>query len=175
MRVAAPTPDARSKSAVPRDAIAVARGARGATRLASLSSRGTAAASDFAVGAIVVTDPALRCAPLVVGPRRLASAQGRQHAPIVVNAVTPLRLDAIDAGLQPPALRDCVARAIRRYLQDLGEHRADDLYRLVLSEVEAPLFAEVLRHCRGNQTRAAQMLGITRATLRKKLADARRD
>ena len=50
-------------------------------------------------------------------------------------------------------------------------HAADNLYRLVMNEVEAPLIQEVLRHCRGNQTRAAAMLGITRATLRKKLAD----
>jgi Fis family transcriptional regulator len=39
----------------------------------------------------------------------------------------------------------------------------------VLREIEAPLFAEVLRHCDGNQSRAAAMLGLNRATLRKKL------
>ena len=36
-------------------------------------------------------------------------------------------------------------------------------------QAEAPLFAEVLRHCDGNQSRAAACLGINRATLRKKL------
>jgi len=40
-----------------------------------------------------------------------------------------------------------------------------------LRELEIPLFAEVLNHCDGNQSRAATMLGIHRATLRKKLRD----
>ena len=60
-------------------------------------------------------------------------------------------------------------RDVRRYLADLGSNDADDLYEVVLREVEAPLFAEVMRHCEGNQTRAAAALGINRATLRKKL------
>lgn len=69
----------------------------------------------------------------------------------------------------PVSLRDHVTRAVRRYLHDLGDHEADDLYEVVLQEVEAPLFAEVMRHCEGNQSRAAARLGLNRATLRKKL------
>lgn len=89
-----------------------------------------------------------------------------------MNAVIPLRVDSTGAdGATSPALRECVARAIRRYLSDLDGHSDSNLYRLVLAEVERPMLDEVLRHCRGNQTRAAQILGITRATLRKKLAD----
>jgi Fis family transcriptional regulator len=87
-----------------------------------------------------------------------------------VNALYALRADPapVDASSQP-ALRECVARAVRRYLADLDNHEVDDLYEVVLREVEAPLFTEVLRHCDGNQTRAAAALGINRATLRKKL------
>jgi Fis family transcriptional regulator len=77
-----------------------------------------------------------------------------------------------DASSQP-ALRDHVARAVRRYLSDLDDHDVDDLHEVVLREIEVPLFSEVLKHCDGNQTRAASMLGINRATLRKKLREYR--
>ncbi len=68
-------------------------------------------------------------------------------------------------------LREVVAQSVRRYLHDLDDHPADDLYDVVLREVEAPLLREVLRHCEGNQSRAAATLGLNRATLRKKLRD----
>ena len=68
-------------------------------------------------------------------------------------------------------LREHVATAVRRYLRDLDGCEADDVYEIVLREMEIPLFVEVLRHCDGNQSRAAAMLGIHRATLRKKLKD----
>ncbi len=68
-------------------------------------------------------------------------------------------------------LRDHVTTSVRRYLRDLNGCGTDDLYNIALRELEIPLFAEVLQHCDGNQSRAAAMLGIHRATLRKKLRD----
>lgn len=44
-----------------------------------------------------------------------------------------------------------------------------DLYRMVLEQVEKPLFEHVLNYSGGNQSRAAEVLGINRGTLRKKI------
>jgi Fis family transcriptional regulator len=68
-------------------------------------------------------------------------------------------------------LRDHVASSVRRYLGDLNGCGAENLYEIALRELEIPLFVEVLNHCDGNQSRAAGMLGIHRATLRRKLRD----
>jgi Fis family transcriptional regulator len=66
-------------------------------------------------------------------------------------------------------LRDCVRSVLTNYINDLEGHTVDDLYQLVLAEVEAPLLETILGHTNGNQSKAAQMLGINRGTLRKKL------
>jgi Fis family transcriptional regulator len=66
-------------------------------------------------------------------------------------------------------LRDAAARVVRRYLQDLNGTQCTDLYNLMLRQVERPVLEEALRHCAGNMTRTADLLGMNRATLRKKL------
>jgi Fis family transcriptional regulator len=84
------------------------------------------------------------------------------------------RTDAIGTATRTsarPPLREHVANSVRRYLRDLDGCATKDLYEIALRELEIPLFAEVLNHCDGNQSRAAAMLGIHRATLRKKLRD----
>jgi Fis family transcriptional regulator len=67
------------------------------------------------------------------------------------------------------SLRDCVREAIDTYLQQLDGHATPDLYRMVMQEVEAPLFEVVLEHTQHNYSKAAATLGMSRGTLRKKL------
>lgn len=66
-------------------------------------------------------------------------------------------------------LRDNVKQALSNYLSQLNGEDPTELYELVLSEIEHPMLDMVMRYTRGNQTRAATMLGINRGTLRKKL------
>jgi len=66
-------------------------------------------------------------------------------------------------------LRDCVRDVLARYFSDLEGHNVDNLYQLVMTEVEVPLLETVLGHTNGNQSMAAKLLGINRGTLRKKI------
>ena len=86
-----------------------------------------------------------------------------------MNLSASLRAEPASTSHPQPALRDSVAKAVRRYLLDLGKCDTHELHDIVLREIEVPLLAEVMRHCQGNQSRAAALLGLNRATLRKKL------
>ena len=70
---------------------------------------------------------------------------------------------------KPQPLSNAVQKAVANYLQQLNGQDVEDLYELVLSELEKPLLEEVMKYTRGNQTRAANLMGINRGTLRKKL------
>ena len=66
-------------------------------------------------------------------------------------------------------LRQHVQNTISRYLQDMGNTVPENLYQMLLAEIEPPLIEEILKCTGGNQSRAAGMLGITRNTLRTKM------
>lgn len=66
-------------------------------------------------------------------------------------------------------LRNCVRRSLNEYFNNLEGEAVNDLYPMVLAEMEIPLLEKVLEYTRGNQTKAAEMLGLNRGTLRKKL------
>lgn len=68
-------------------------------------------------------------------------------------------------------LRECVRVAMGNYFDQLGGYPTSGLHRMVLCEVEVPLLEAVLAHTGGNQTQAAEVLGINRGTLRKKLKE----
>ncbi|PCK09780.1 MAG: DNA-binding transcriptional regulator Fis [Alteromonadaceae bacterium] len=70
---------------------------------------------------------------------------------------------------QDQSLRDCVERAVSNYFQHLEGQEVSDVYEMVLAEVEAPMLEVVMKYTRHNQTKAANVLGLNRGTLRKKL------
>ena len=84
-------------------------------------------------------------------------------SPFTTIVTTPAQTTA-----QKP-LRESVKQAVNKYLKQLENTNIETLYDMVLSEVDAPLLEEVLTSTRGNQTKAANMMGINRGTLRKKL------
>ena len=62
-----------------------------------------------------------------------------------------------------------VRKAIDSYFKDLDGEKPCAVYEMVIHCVEKPLLEAVLTRVQGNQTHAAQMLGINRNTLRKKM------
>ncbi|HNJ77361.1 MAG: Fis family transcriptional regulator [Rhodocyclaceae bacterium] len=65
----------------------------------------------------------------------------------------------------------CVTGALEKYFRDLDGEMPCAIYDMVLKNVEKPMLEVVMRHADGNQTLAAEMLGINRNTLRKKLTE----
>ena len=72
-------------------------------------------------------------------------------------------------SIQENTLRSEVEKALRRYFDHIEEEPVTDLHRMVISEVEIPLFEAVLKHTGNNQSKASVMLGLNRGTLRTKL------
>lgn len=66
-------------------------------------------------------------------------------------------------------LHDSVRQSLENYLSRLNGQLPSNLYELILAEVEAPLMEAVMEYTKGNQSRAAILLGLSRGTLRKKL------
>jgi Fis family transcriptional regulator len=73
------------------------------------------------------------------------------------------------SGARSVPLRSLTEQALDSYFTSLNGHAPGHLYDLVMHEVEEPLFRAVLDYAEGNQSRAADILGINRGTLRKKL------
>jgi two-component system, NtrC family, nitrogen regulation response regulator GlnG len=87
-----------------------------------------------------------------------------EHLPIgPVSATASVAADA--------PLEEIVERKLMECVRGLREHTSANLYDLMIGLVEKPLLRAVLRETGGNQVRAAQILGINRNTLRKKLVE----
>ena len=70
---------------------------------------------------------------------------------------------------QDESLEALIARKLEKSLAQMDLQELDNLYEMVLFQVERPLINIILNHTRGNQVRTAEILGINRNTLRKKI------
>lgn len=67
------------------------------------------------------------------------------------------------------SLSDCVTLCLRDYFECLGDEQPSNLNDFVLKEVEVPMLKLVMERTSNNQSQAAEILGLNRGTLRKKL------
>jgi len=58
---------------------------------------------------------------------------------------------------------------MRQYFKDLDGEKASGIYSMVVAAIEKPMLEVVMLQAEGKQTRAAELLGLNRNTLRKKL------
>ena len=65
----------------------------------------------------------------------------------------------------------CIRGALETYFHDLDGEMPMPIYDMVLRSVERPMLEVILLQAKGNQTLAAEMLGINRNTLRKKITE----
>lgn len=63
----------------------------------------------------------------------------------------------------------CIRKSLECYFKDLDGESPHGVYDMVLHSVEKPLLESVMAFAKGNQSRAAEILGLNRNTLRKKL------
>ena len=66
-------------------------------------------------------------------------------------------------------LSQCIQASLTNYFEDLDGHAPGKLYDIVLTEIEQPLLEVVMQQTSNNVTKAAEILGLNRGTLRKKL------
>ena len=65
-------------------------------------------------------------------------------------------------------LKNSTESALEKYFKTLNGTKPDNLYNLVIREVEAPLMKKIMEYTENNQTQASKILGINRTTLRTK-------
>jgi Fis family transcriptional regulator len=75
----------------------------------------------------------------------------------------------ITTAMSKDNIQDVVKKSLEKYFRDLGEQQPSNVYEMVVFTVERPILEAVMERAAGNQSLAAEMLGINRNTLRKKL------
>ena len=65
----------------------------------------------------------------------------------------------------------CIRDSLERYFADLGDNQPHSVHEMITQAAEKPMLEVVMKHAQGNQSKAAEWLGINRNTLRRKLLD----
>ena len=68
-------------------------------------------------------------------------------------------------------IQECIRDNLEGYFQDLKGAEPNAVYDMVVHAVERPMLEVVMRQAEGNQSKAADWLGINRNTLRRKLLE----
>ncbi len=113
----------------------------------------------------VITEPLIEA--------ELSHGAPLQTPPTAMNALSGAQRELVSAAA---TAKEQFSAGIERHVADLFRSFGDSLppvglYHRVLRELEAPLLAATLASTRGNQIKAAEILGLNRNTLRKKIRD----
>ncbi|MFY8082305.1 MAG: helix-turn-helix domain-containing protein [Rubrivivax sp.] len=65
----------------------------------------------------------------------------------------------------------CIRKTLHQYFEDLGDEPPQSVHGMIVAAVEKPMLEVVMTRAEGNQSRAAEWLGINRNTLRRKLLE----
>ena len=131
-------------------------------------------------GSVTLTSRA--CARLGVypWPGNVAELEGVCRRLVLEAAAGPLDIGEVEAALPVAAERipledisfeDMIRGKLVRFLRRMDGYAVGDLYEQVLARVERPLLELIMEHTGGNQVRAAEILGLNRNTLRRKLRE----
>lgn len=106
--------------------------------------------------------------------RELESAMKRSvtlapRAEVIAEVELPTPEPVPAGAIQDLALEEIVRQRLVAFLSKWGGHDMTDLYDEVIQQVERPLIELILERTRGNQVKAAKILGINRNTLFKKM------
>jgi len=98
------------------------------------------------------------------GGRQASNGAERQPPPATATGAGAARGETIE---------ECILRNLNEYFENLGGARPHALHEMVLQAAERPLLKFAIERTHGNQSAAAELLGINRNTLRKKLTEYR--
>jgi len=88
----------------------------------------------------------------------------------ILDTASPVRSDPLlTIDCLELSIEGFIAAKIEHFFERLGTHDAQGLYDIVLAQVERPLIEKALSWAKGNQLKAARVLGVNRNTLRVKM------